>query len=227
MYSFFFLPHPKKGNCSSQYVSSTEGDLEDEAPMWLVSLDLSESSRESLISGAWLNDKHMTAAMMLVKINCNKIGGLQNPLCNKSKSKGFSPQPEGSIQIHHSFNHWVTSCYLDGNVKLYDFLYDRKDGLPEELQEQLKTMYRNTASNCQITVVLPMVQQQKSGQDCGVYAVACLFHLALGDKPEELRFTQEEIRLHLVHCFESETVLPFLHSRKHLRTSHVSVSITV
>ena len=226
----FFLPHPneaKKGNCSSQYVSSTEGDLEDEDTMWLASLNLSESSRESLISGAWLNDQHMTAAMMLVKRNFPKIGGLQNPLRNKSKSKGFSPQPEGSIQIHHSFNHWVTSCYLDGNVKLYDFLYDRKDGLPEELQEQLKMMYRNTASNCQITVILPMVQQQKGGQDCGVYAVACLFHLALGDKPEELHFTQEEMRLHLVHCFESETVLPFPHSRKRLRTSHVSVSITI
>ena len=195
--------------------------------MWLASLNLSESSRESLISGAWLNDQHMTAAMMLVKRNFPTIGGLQNPLRNKSKSKGFSPQPEGSIQIHHSFNHWVTSCYLDGNVKLYDFLYDRKDGLPEELQEQLKMIYRNTASNHQITVVLPMVQQQKGGQDCGVYAVACLLHLALGDKPEELHFTQEEMRLHLVHCFESETVLPFPHSRKRLRASHVSVSITI
>ena len=33
-----------KGDCSFQYVSSTEGDLEDEDPVWLVSLDLSESS---------------------------------------------------------------------------------------------------------------------------------------------------------------------------------------
>ena len=215
------------GNCSSQYVSSTEGDLEDEDPVWLASLDLSQSSRESLISGAWLNDKHMIAAMMLVKRNFPKIGGLQNPLCNKSKRKGFSPQPEGSIQIHHSFNHWVTSCYLDGNVKLYDFLFDRKAGLCEELQQQLKTIYRNTASNRQITVTVPMVQRQKGGQDCGVYAIACLFHLALGDKPEELHFTQEEMRLHLVQCFESETVLPFPHSRRRVRTSHVSVTITI
>ena len=37
----------------------------------------------------------------------------------------------------------------------------------------------------------------------------------------------QEMRLHLAHCFESETVLPFPHSRKRLRTSHVSVSITI
>ena len=88
--------------------------------MWLASLDLSESSRESLISGASLNDQHMIAAIMLVKRNFPKIGGLQNPVRNKSKSKGFSPQPEGSIQILHCFNQWVATCYLDGTVKLYD-----------------------------------------------------------------------------------------------------------
>ena len=67
---------------------------------------------------------------------------LQNPLRNKSQSKPFTPQPEGSIQIHHTSNHWVTSCYLDGEVKLYDFLYCRKDGIPKELEQQLRTVYQ-------------------------------------------------------------------------------------
>ena len=208
-------------------VSSAEGEFDDEDPVWLSSLDLFESHRESLISGAWLNDQHMTAAMTLVKRSFPKIHGLQNTLRNKSERKCFSSQPEGSIQIHHSINHWVTSCYLDGKVKLYDFLYDRKDGLPEELQQQLKAIYSNAASKGRITVTLPMVQQQKGGQDCGVYAVACLFHLTLGDKPEELHFEQEKMRMHLKKCFESGTVLPFPHFTRRLRTSHVCISIAI
>ena len=150
--------------------------------MWLASLGLAESSRQALASGAWLNDQHMTAAMTLVKRDFPEISGLQSTLRNKSKVKPFSPQPEGSIQLLHSTNHWVTSCYLDGEIKLYDFLYDRKNGLPQELQQQLTTIYRNAASGGQIVVAVPAVQQQKGGQDCGLYAIACLFHLALGDR---------------------------------------------
>ena len=67
---------------------------------------------------------------------------------------------------------------------------------PEELQQQLRKVYRNAASDGHLRVTVPAVQQQKGGQDCGLYAIACLFHLALGDKPEEAHFTQGEMRVY-------------------------------
>lgn len=214
-----------KGKCTSQ--SSEDSDFEDDDPLWLVSLGLTERSRKTLVSGGWLSDQHMTAAMSLVKRHFPEIHGLQNPLRNKSQSKPFTPQPEGSIQIHHTSNHWVTSCYLDGEVKLYDFLYCRKDGIPKELEQQLRTVYQKAATKGHIAVTVPAVQQQKGGQDCGLYAIACLFLLALGDKPEQVHFKQDEMRMHLKTCFETETVLPFPHCTKRSRTSHVTVNITV
>ena len=90
----------------------------------------------------------MAAAMSLVKRHFPEIHGHQNPLRNKSQSKPFTPQPEGSIQIHHTSNHWVTSCYLDGEVKLYDFLYCRKDGIPKELEQQLRKKSSNQRAHC-------------------------------------------------------------------------------
>ena len=208
-------------------MTSEVSDFEDD-PLWLASLGLTERSRKILISGGWLSDQHMTAAAMtLVKRHFLEIHGLQNPHQNKSQSKPFTPQLEESIQIHHTSNHWVTSCYLDGEVKLYDFLYSRKDGIPEELQQQLRTVYKRAATKGHIVVTVPAVQQQKGGQDCGVYAIACLFLLALGDKPEEVHFKQEEIKMHLKTCFETETVLSLPHCTKCSHTFHVTVNITV
>ena len=63
--------------------------------------------------------------------------------CSKScqhNSPRPTLQPEGSIQTHSTSNHWVTSCYLDGEVKLHDFIYSRKDGILEEQEQQLRTM---------------------------------------------------------------------------------------
>ena len=51
--------------------------------------------------------------------------------------------------------------------------------------------------------------------------------LALGDKPEQVHFKQDGMRMHLKTCFETETVLPFPHCTNHSRTSHVTVNITV
>ena len=110
---------------------------------------------------------------------------------------------------------------------IYDFLYCRKDGIPKELEQQLRTVYQKATTKGHIAVTVPAVQQQKGGQDCGLYAIACLFLLALGDKPEQVHFKQDEMRIHLKICFETETVLPFPHCMKRSCTSHVTVNITV
>ena len=61
----------------------------------------------------------------------------------------------------------------------------------------------------ELRIVVPTVQQQRGSSDCGVFAVAFLFHLALGDLPEDLIIKQSSMRRHLETCFSSESVLPF------------------
>ena len=55
----------------------------------------------------------LTSWMLLA--NFPDLKGLQPTLRAKSKQRGFIPQTQGSLQIHHSEQawQWVTSCFLD------------------------------------------------------------------------------------------------------------------
>ena len=66
--------------------------------------------------------------------------------CAVSSIRKFSSQPEGSIQIHHDQDRsrWVTSCYVGGEVKLYDSMYQKGKGI--SLEKQLIAVYGETAA---------------------------------------------------------------------------------
>ena len=94
--------------------------------------------------------------------------------------KAFTPQLEESIQIHHTSNHWVTSCYLDGEVKLYDFLYSRKDGIPEELQQQLRTVYQKPQPKGTLASQSPQFNSRRVIKTVGYMRLLAYFFLLLG-----------------------------------------------
>lgn len=208
--------HQKEEETVTVANSGDEDNQED--PLWVKSLNLTESCREKLMSGAWLTTDIMDAASQLVRESFPDLKGLQPTLRAKSKQRGFIPQTQGSLQIHHSeqAQHWVTSCFLDEEVKLYDSLPPSTKKLTTDLKKQLRAIY---ATDGELAVTVPVVQRQKGGSDCGVFAIAYLFHLALGDKPEELIFDQAMMRGHLAMCFERRSVFPFPNTPKRSRTS--------
>ena len=104
----------------------------------------------------------------------------------------------------------------DEEVKLYDSLPPSTKKLTTDLKEQLRAIY---ATDGELAVTVPVVQRQKEGSDCGVFAIAYLLHFALGDKPEELIFDQAKMRGHLAVCFKHRSVLPFPNTPKRSRTS--------
>ena len=130
----------------------------------------------------WLSAAHIEASMTLLKQSFPEMSGLQSTFCAVSSIRKFSFQPEESIQIHHDQDrsHWVTSCYVGGEVKLYDSMYQKGKGISSSLEKQLKAVYGETvAEQGYLKVVVPSVQQQRGTSDCGVFTVAFLFHLAL------------------------------------------------
>lgn len=163
----------------------------------------------------------MEAAESPVKTNFKEIGGLQPVYLSASAKKQLVPQVHSTqIQIHHDPEraHWVTSCYINGTVKLYDSLSCKI--LCSALEKQLKTLYGSLADSGELRVVVPSVQQQRGSNDCGVFAIAFLFHLALDDSQEDLIFKQSSMRHHLETCFSSESVLPFTSTtRTHCKRS--------
>ena len=88
------------------------------------------------MSGGWLSDAHMWAAMELVRRHFPEIKGLQSTLM----SKKFIAQEEGSIQLHNSGAHWVTSAWMDGQVWLYDSMW--QESVTPCLQQQLRDIYK-------------------------------------------------------------------------------------
>lgn len=164
-----------------------------------------------------LNDCHVNSASALIKQAFPKIGGLQNTLNQQRKENGFKSVGEGSIQILYcgdETKHWVTTCLLDGEVLLYDSL--PRSLIPAELQMQIRTLYGANVKQ----VVLPMAQKQTNKVDCGCYAIAWALHLALGERPENMRLETKSIRQHLEQIFVQKKLTPFPNTVKKSRRTH-------
>jgi len=52
-------------------------------------------------------------------------------------------------------------------------------------------------------------QKQKGGSDCGVFAIAFAAAAAQGINPSKLKLKQENMRAHLVQCFNEKNFTHF------------------
>ena len=106
---------------------------------WVKELDLYTTEKEELANDQLLSDKHVLAAVMLLKREFPEITGNQSTLLGQTKS--FQQMGEGSIQIHHdnTRKHWVTSTIKDSEVIVYDSKSIR--ALSEDIKDQLKSIY--------------------------------------------------------------------------------------
>ena len=104
----------------------------------------------------------------------------------------------------------MTSRSTTGNVIMYESL---GTGLNASLKNQLINLYKvlcNDDGSLNVTVVLQ--QRQKGASDCGLYAIANAVALALGVDPCAVSWLQNDMRQHLISCFEKrELELMFPH----------------
>ena len=140
--------------------------------------------------GDKLTDVHIMAAQNMIKEEFPELDGLETPLL--SQVDGFTAITSSGVQTHYLKDHWVTSSCVDNKVSLYDSFPSGK--LPVNLTHQLAAVYKLQASTLdeglQLMVNVPMVQQQKGGTDCGVFAIAFAYHAARGNDPSRLTLTK-------------------------------------
>ena len=118
------------------------------------------------------------------------------------KMKGIPPP---SCQIHHmGTDHWITSVQgtEDDQVILFDSSQGFSPRLSRSLEMQLFAIYGR--------VVLPRVQQQHSGVECGIFALAYATEFVFNQYTgNELEFDKFVMRDHLLMCFQNQDLIPF------------------
>ena len=141
----------------------------------------------------------------LILVSFPLWNGFQNTLL--SNRLQFSVSQTKSIQIHHFCgNHWVTSASDEtGEVTLYDSLF--LGDISQDVQAQLASIYRTEKDIREVKVA--SVYKQKSGCDCGLFALAFAVDVAPGIDPSYVRYRQSEMRQHLLQCILKGTITSF------------------
>ena len=114
-----------------------------------------------------------------------------------------------SIYIIHDNNHWVLAAYFGQDVIVADSL---KTTISPYVQKQLKQLFvNNVGDDGSLTVRLVSCDKQQNSNDCGVYAAAFGFELAVGRSLSCLSktYATQGMRKHLEMCLENQTVIPF------------------
>ena len=126
------------------------------------------------------------------------------------KMKGIPPP---SCQIHHmGTDHWITSVKdtEEDQVILFDSSQGFSPRLSRSLEMQLFAIYGK--------VVHPRVQQQHSGVECGIFAIAYATEFVFNQYTgNELEFDRFVMRVHLLMCFQNQDLIPFPKQKRKMK----------
>lgn len=96
------------------------------------------------------------------------------------------------------------------------------EGLSLRTKEHIASICFSEDSNISVTTV--DVQKQRGKADCGLFAVAFATSLCAGDDPSTLCYIQNELRRHLLSCFEQQSIslFPTRKRKRHPCPSQIS-----
>ena len=187
---------------------------------WIPSLHLDCEDKRRLENNEQLDDKVIDAAQTLLKLQY-AVDGLESTLL--LQAGGFAPVLNESVQIHFDEcrQHWKTSSTTRHRVEIADSLF--AGTLSNSVGRQLKERYASFASDNILPVYVLPVQQQQNGVDCGCHAIAIAVEFLCEDGDPQAKFDLDQMRSHLIQCFESENMERFPKSLKRQRGSKPKV----
>ena len=120
---------------------------------------------------------------------------------------------KGGIQIIYLSNwlHWCVAsnmgctCAKNG-VKIYDSVFSSPDSETRMICFNLFDISKKPK------LTYEPVQKQEGGDDCGVFSIAFATALAYGLNPVGVHFVQNDMRHHLLQCFEQKLMTPFTYN---------------
>ena len=189
---------------------------------WLPMYGLNLDDLNILLSPTqWLNNDHINVAMQILRKQFPLINGLHCTrhvphFVQKDKywkyDKKFPLTPSPALQIHHNgTNHWITSVKHNERIYFLDSLLNTDNismSINTALELQLAALYGSPGKNMEINV--PRVQHQENSTCCGVFAIANAVEFCVNNTWENsINFKKDEMRSHIIKCFEEEEFTPF------------------
>ena len=126
----------------------------------------------------WLNDRIIDAVNVLT---ARHMGANANQTVNLVQTPtGFKSANDNSVMIIHDKDHWICSACLDNEVFYLDSL---RRNISPVVAMQLRQLYKRCLSkDKELKVSVVPCALQTNGSDCGVYASAFAFEIAVNGK---------------------------------------------
>lgn len=177
---------------------------------WIKNLQLSLAEKEILSSGSLLTAIHISAANSLLQKSFPFQNGLQDSHYLSEKNE-WNSNPQDFVQIIFiKPNHWacLSNKFSSGNT--FE-LFDSKHTTPSEDNSIIKQacLIAKSLMFSSITVNVIDVTRQVGEADCGLFAVSMAIDLCCGTDPFVQQVIQDQMRTHLLDCFEREKISPF------------------
>ncbi len=168
---------PDKHWKSSILIDLTCNNVDDGAQLveyWATIGDVRMTSGDKADLGprshSWLNDRHMTAAQILLKCAHSDVAGLQAPTLQCTRTFEVHQERQFVQILNLSKSHWITISTLNcqpGTVHVYDSM---QLGLNSSLKRIVADLMFYKGKK--ITIKYMHIQQQKGASDCGLFAIA-------------------------------------------------------
>jgi len=176
--------------------------------MWIKPLHLTLHDK-SVLDREQLTANHINAAQKLLLDKYPEQFGLQDT--HQLSVGNWASTPIDFVQvIFFKPNHWVCAtnkfCSSENEVDLYDSLNSTLYQDSHTVR-QICTILR--AAEPKITINRITSSTQLGVKDCGLFAIAVACDLCQGVDPYKVLYDQDEMRSHLVKCFEEGDITSF------------------
>jgi hypothetical protein len=179
---------------------------------WINDLRLYFEDKQILQENEDLHDRHITATIAIIAAQFPDMPPVQSSLRTKKISLLQSAQ-DNSLFFHNYNHHWALTYYNDGVVHLYDSL--QPSALHRDIHGQISALYEGIS-----VVRLEHTQLQKGCKDCGCFVIAFCTSILFGEEPSRLLYKQQEMRNHIITCFDNHNLCPFPATQKRAKQSN-------
>lgn len=153
---------------------------------------------QSVEAGGWLNNDVVMIFHALIKRGSTFFP--QDTLFVETPSRIKEiPRGQRNVQILYSPNHWVCSYYDSSSVYIYDSL--NNEYLHPYMRRYLRCLYPYLDMDS--VIKFPKVQQQSNMNDCCVFAIAFAVSVLFDEKPENMYYSPDLMRSHVVQMIKS------------------------